>query len=64
MRWTVDTKEDLDFVRQVYSYLKKREDFSWLDVLELMKNRPKLAEINRGVTHRSYLDVDNQNLNK
>ena len=64
MRWTVDTKEDLDFVRQVYSYLKKREDFSWLDVLELMKNQPKLAEINRGVTHKSYLDVDNQNLNK
>jgi len=35
LRWTVDTAEDLTFVREVYRRLAPRWDFSWRDVLEL-----------------------------
>lgn len=35
LRWTVDTAEDLAFVREVYRRLAPRRDFSWTDVLAL-----------------------------
>jgi spore coat polysaccharide biosynthesis protein SpsF len=64
MRWTVDTKEDLEFVRQVYTHLKGRDDFSWLEVLDLVKSQPELTKINAGVTHKGFLDVDQRNPGK
>src|SRR5574338_618764 len=45
-RWTVDTAEDLEFMRQVYARFDGRDDFSWKDVLELVHNEPSLMEIN------------------
>jgi spore coat polysaccharide biosynthesis protein SpsF len=56
LRWTVDTLEDLEFVRQVYAFFGGRDDFSWLDVLELIENKPELMEINAGVRHKALLD--------
>jgi spore coat polysaccharide biosynthesis protein SpsF len=56
LRWTVDTAEDLEFVRQVYASFQGKDDFSWLDVLALVQNRPDLAAINAGVRHKSLLD--------
>jgi spore coat polysaccharide biosynthesis protein SpsF len=58
MRWTVDTPEDLDFVRQVYNRLGERSNFSWLDVLELLQREPDLAAINSSVHHKKMTDVD------
>jgi len=45
-RWTVDTEEDLQFAREAYSRLGKSNDFSWLDVVDLIDRDPALAEIN------------------
>jgi spore coat polysaccharide biosynthesis protein SpsF len=50
-RWTVDTPEDLEFVRAVYSRFED-EKVSWRDVLDLMAREPKLAEINRAVVQK------------
>ena len=57
-RWTVDTPEDLEFIRQVYSRFDSRDDFSWKDVLDLVHNEPRLMEINAGVKHKTLKDID------
>ena len=58
LRWTVDTKEDLQLVCEVYRHFAPREDFSWLDIIKLYRDRPDLAAINMGVDHKTHLDVD------
>ena len=57
-RWTVDTPEDLEFIRQVYSRFDGRDDFTWKEVLELVHDEPKLVEINAGVQHKTLKDID------
>jgi len=57
-RWTVDTAEDLEFVRQVYDHFGSRQDFSWKEVLALVESRPALMQINANVKHKSVGDVD------
>jgi spore coat polysaccharide biosynthesis protein SpsF len=57
-RWTVDTPKDLELLREIYDRFGGRDDFSWLDVLELFKVEPALAEINAGVSHKHYQDVE------
>lgn len=61
LRWTVDTPEDLEFVRAVYSALNNRNDFTWLEVLQLVKEHPELTEINASVHHKTMFDVDSRN---
>jgi len=51
MRWTVDTAEDLAFVRKVYDHFKD-DTFSWREVLELLKEHPEWLEINRDVQQK------------
>ncbi len=58
LRWTVDTAQDLELVRQVYARLAGREDFTWLDVLAIFEREPDLAKINAQVQHRNMYDVD------
>jgi spore coat polysaccharide biosynthesis protein SpsF len=58
MRWTVDTPEDLELVRQIFTRLRENRAFTWLDVLELIEREPQLALINSQVKHKTYLDVD------
>ena len=57
MRWTVDTPEDLAFVRQVVSHFPGRDDFGWLEVVDLLRRRPELAAINAGVQHKGFRDA-------
>lgn len=57
-RWTVDTPEDLEFMRQVYARFDGRDDFSWKDVLNLVHAEPGLAAINSGVKHKTLKDID------
>jgi spore coat polysaccharide biosynthesis protein SpsF len=57
-RWTVDTPEDLEFIRQVYAHFNGRDDFGWKDVLELVHNEPALMQINAGVRHKTLKDTD------
>jgi spore coat polysaccharide biosynthesis protein SpsF len=56
-RWTVDTPEDLELIRQVVSHFGD-DTFSWKDVLALFQKKPELAEINASVLHKSHRDVD------
>jgi spore coat polysaccharide biosynthesis protein SpsF len=59
-RWTVDTAEDLEFVRQVYGYFEGRQEFSWKEVLSLVESHPDLLQINAGVKHKTLRDVDDR----
>ena len=52
-RWTVDTPEDLKFIRSVYECLGSNRDFGWRDVLALMDRCPELLEINSHVCQRA-----------
>jgi spore coat polysaccharide biosynthesis protein SpsF len=63
-RWTVDTPEDLEFMRQVYARFDGRDDFSWKEVLDLVHDEPELAKINSGVQHKSLKDIDKRALKK
>jgi len=51
-RWTVDTPEDLEFVRAVYDRLGAETVFSWRDVLHVVEQQPELLELNRLVTQK------------
>ncbi len=52
LRWTVDTREDLAMVREVYHALDGRADFGWRDVLQLVQKRPEIAELNCSVLQK------------
>jgi spore coat polysaccharide biosynthesis protein SpsF len=57
-RWTVDTMEDLIFMREVYRQFGNRLDFSWQELLKLVNEHPELARINMGVKHKTLHDID------
>ena len=63
-RWTVDTPQDLEFMRQVYSRFEGRDDFSWKDVLDVVHREPELMQINAGVQHKTLKDVDKRALKR
>lgn len=58
LRWTVDTPQDLELVRQVYARFEGRERISWLDVLELFQREPQLSLINAEIKHRDYRETE------
>jgi len=51
MRWTVDTPEDLAFVRQIYDYFG-HDRFSWCEVLAVLEDHPECLEINQRVAQK------------
>ncbi|GJQ52878.1 MAG: spore coat protein [Anaerolineaceae bacterium] len=61
-RWTVDTREDLEFMRAVYKRFDGRDDFSWKEVLDLVHDHPETANINAGVEHKTLKDIDKRAL--
>ncbi len=50
-RWTVDTPEDLELVRAVYSRIDS-DSSSWQDVLKIFEREPDLIEINRHIKQK------------
>jgi spore coat polysaccharide biosynthesis protein SpsF len=52
-RWTVDTVEDLEFVRNVYGKLGDDGAFSWTSVLALLARGPQLTEVNRTIAQKA-----------
>jgi spore coat polysaccharide biosynthesis protein SpsF len=58
LRWTVDTPEDLELLRRIYAHFGDRDDFSWLDVLDLWRKNPELFEINTGIRHKTLREID------
>jgi len=57
LRWTVDTPEDLQLVREIVSRFPD-DTFTWKDVLALVQRAPQLLKINAQVKHKTQLDVD------
>ena len=57
-RWTVDTSQDLELMRSIYNRFGDRDDFTWLEVLDLFKREPELAEINANIIHHDYRDFE------
>ncbi len=51
MRWTVDTSEDLEFVRKIYKHFGE-SNFSWTDILEFLRKNPALMDINRHIQQK------------
>jgi spore coat polysaccharide biosynthesis protein SpsF (cytidylyltransferase family) len=58
LRWTVDTPEDIELLRRIYAHFGNRDDFSWLDVLDLWERKPELFDVNAGVRHKTLREVD------
>jgi spore coat polysaccharide biosynthesis protein SpsF len=52
-RWTVDTPEDLEFVRAIYARFKGNMTFLWRDVLDLLDREPGLMDLNRSVVQKA-----------
>jgi len=52
-RWTLDTAEDLQLIREIYAHFENRQDFCWQHVIELMQHRPELAHINAHVVQKT-----------
>jgi len=60
LRWTVDTPEDLELVRQIFAHFHSRDDFSWLEIVELFERHPELAQVNARVRHKVYNEIDDR----
>jgi spore coat polysaccharide biosynthesis protein SpsF len=52
-RWTVDTPQDLEFVRAIYSRFRDNATFLWRDVLDLVDWEPGLIELNSSVMQKT-----------
>jgi spore coat polysaccharide biosynthesis protein SpsF len=52
-RWTLDTPEDLAFLRAVYDRAGNDDSVSWRDVLALLEREPELVELNRDVMQKA-----------
>ncbi len=46
-RWTVDEPEDFEVIKNIFEHFVPRHDFSWLEVLDLQRNQPKLFVANQ-----------------
>ncbi len=46
LRWTVDRRNDLEFIKKIISKIKKRP-ILMIDILKLLKKEPDLIEINK-----------------
>lgn len=48
-RWTLDTVEDLKFVKDIYAEFKGKElDFTYSDVMLFLKKNPNVARYDNG----------------
>ena len=53
LRWTLDTKEDFEFINAVYKRIyPKKQLFLMDDVLELLEHEPELIDINRHIEQK------------
>jgi len=53
-RWTVDTPEDLELMRKIYQHFEGKDNFTWLEVIDLMRKNHELADININITQKNY----------
>lgn len=52
-RWTLDTPEDLEFLRAVYARAASKNNFSWQEALRILEREPELMDLNRNVVQKA-----------
>lgn len=53
LRWTLDTKEDFEFIKVVYQKIyPKKQMFLMNDVLDLLDKEPELIDINKNIEQK------------
>lgn len=52
MRWTLDTKEDLEFIRRIYSQFNN-DHFTWKEVIALLDQNPSWMKINSHIEQKA-----------
>ena len=57
LRLTVDEPEDLKVINLIASRFKKNNNFSWLEIIDLYKNEPKLFSENKNIKRNEGLDM-------
>jgi len=57
-RWTVDTGKDLELLRQIFASFPGRNNFAWLEVIELFQQHPEMAQINAEIIAKNYQEID------
>jgi len=60
LRWTVDTAEDLNLLREIFTHFGGSDAFRWEDVLDLIEREPRLVQINAGIRHKIGTEVDDR----
>lgn len=56
-RWTLDTPDDLQLIREIYRHFSDRDNFTWRDVVALMEQSPELARMNSRVVQKGVHEV-------
>jgi spore coat polysaccharide biosynthesis protein SpsF len=56
-RWAVDTPEDLEFVREIFTRFTDHVDFRFEEVISLLEREPELLEINGMIEQKGMHDV-------
>ena len=57
LRWTVDTPEDLTFMRAVYEKFNNSDTMHWREVLDLIEREPDIAAINRHIQQKGPKEI-------
>jgi spore coat polysaccharide biosynthesis protein SpsF len=52
-RWTVDTDEDMEAIREIYRRFGNADSVPWYEVVSLMETHPELAELNSNVRQKA-----------
>jgi spore coat polysaccharide biosynthesis protein SpsF len=52
-RWTLDTGEDLEAIREIYKHFPEGDLVPWYEVVSLMEIHPELIELNSGVQQKT-----------
>jgi spore coat polysaccharide biosynthesis protein SpsF len=52
-RWTVDTPEDLELIRAIYTRFENQARFSWREVLAVLEREPALMDLNRSIMQKA-----------
>lgn len=56
-RWTVDTQDDLEFVRAIYRRFGDQDTLSWRDVLALLEREPDLLSLNSTIRQKELREL-------
>jgi len=52
-RWTLDTPEDLELIRAIYSGFDNHDDFNWRQAIAFMERKPALFQLNCDIVQKA-----------